>query len=489
MILLLVLSGGESEKSGTVPDIAEVEENKETDSSTAMPDGKSEAEPVDKNTENLPEASDSSAGSSESEKTAEKNEMPQTEVVSENTSVDDSSKATPEKNTPELNDQLTESVKIPEQTDVPDEPEEIVSETPEEKVEENVKEPEQVFYDEYVPVAGKENTGDVKNGVVDWANSEVSSKASLMTYIRPDFSRPEYVETAQNILNWRNVNQSNDKNLEFMQKVDQAWSLLCRPETEKEYNLLSEIMLRYYGIDELQRCKTARDSLREIHLKAVADAKAVFDEQQNQDVKAAAERQRQLDEAAQMAKENARLAQETAVLAKKRENVLKKEADEILYECLPAMVDSAITGDPSGFDAAMKKAGLYVANIKTFTPGEAKVVKDLEVLLASLPTEYNKLRAVFDQILKIKNFRILLARGSVQITEIRSGTLIGQGKQELSYKELVPRSRQTLFIVLKDKKISNPEFYSDMFHRKTPDKSVIPDGFWKKVWPYLEGRL
>jgi len=345
------------------------------------------------------------------------------------------------------------------------------------------------------PEASEEKVSEVKRPatevIVKKRPPVKTSDSTLVTFTVMDLSRPEYLRKAVGLLEWREANLSDGK--QFLEKVDQMWSELCYPETEKERALFKKIMIIFSGMDEQYRCIASRENLRQEHSKLVAQDVAKDAEQKAADRQRESERQKLQQEIDRQTRENQLLLQKNEQAMRKRADSLKGEVDLLLIDCVMAMRNSAISGDNKVLEQALKRANDFIANQKVFSPADAKTIREFKALLPQLTKEQKQMREYFKRMLSINeklNLRILFAYGTELLCGITPGELkyrAGKEVKVLKYDQALPRTRKTLFEVLgKRGKIAHAEFYSDIFHGKRPQDKVVPKGLWKTIWPVVK---
>ncbi len=320
----------------------------------------------------------------------------------------------------------------------------------------------------------------------------ISSEATYKKYELPDLSRQEYLDRARKLIEWRISNQ--DKNEEFLAKVDEEWDYLRYPVSDKEYALLNEVMGMFSGLDERYRCAGARAKMRVAHLAKIEEDKKRQDE---------FERRGRLDREALLRDKQEQERQEAGSAKLKAEadkqnrahlNSINAEVDRLLINCLVALHEGAVSGDDKKLKQEIAKAEIFIKNEKTFTADEKKAIMRLQGYLKRMPAERAALNKVFSRFFTIKprhNIRLLPEKGStVLLVQVKPGYLVCQDNDKkeviIAYKKMSPRTRQTWLAVIKKSKIANAEFYSDLLHLKKPDPKLIPKGFWKELWPLVE---
>ena len=324
------------------------------------------------------------------------------------------------------------------------------------------------------------------------SDEAVSRYSTWMEFEIPDFSRKEYIDLAQGIIDWRGENQT--KNIELLTKVDNAWQILRYPETVREYQLLSRIMFMYSAFDEMYRCAPAREKAREIHFKLIEDIKKRNVEIARQKAEAEAKKRAAVQDKINRDRENASALKEIEQQKKGRVETFKAELDKHMEICLAALRESAIKHDKSILDKEIQKTTIFINTVQTFSAAEKNMLRMLKAFIDKMPSERDNLQKTFDRICRIKvkkhNVRILLERGSVLLLEIKPGELVYQDRDgkavTLRIKDMLPRTRMSLLTQLKPAKIKNLEFYLDMMSRMKPDQKTVPAGFWKNVWKHAE---
>ncbi len=319
-------------------------------------------------------------------------------------------------------------------------------------------------------------------------SSYVPSRTTFQNYEKPDLSRPEYVALANGIIVWREANPVKD--MEFLQKVDEAWDDLRYPQTPQEYQLLSRLMNMYSALDEFLRCEAAREKARAEHAAVIAAARQRQDELRRQLQQVQDQRRQQQQEQARQAAENAQIKADAERQQQAGVRSLQEQVAHYLGTCLAALYKSAHSGDDKALNEAIQQAVIYTDTVRTFSNSERKIITDFKAMLAVLPAECTKLKSFFDRFRRIdsrRGIRIIVGRITVPLLQIKPGELVyrdrfGESKT-IVYKDMEERTRITLMRSLERLRIENYEFYSDLFHGQLPADSTVPDGFWKKVWP------
>jgi len=315
-----------------------------------------------------------------------------------------------------------------------------------------------------------------------------AAPATFQRYEKPDLSRPEYLALAGEIISWREANPTKDA--EFLQKVDNVWYQLRYPQTPAEYELLSRLMNMYSALDEEMRCKSARSQAREAHERVIAEARQRQEEVRQEAARLQEQRRLQQQEQARQAAENARIRAEAERQRQERENSVQNQVNHYLGICMTALYRSAFSGDMSALTEAINQATIFTDTVRTFSDAERKKITDFKALLATLPNECTKLKSFFDRFRNIRErrgIRIIVGRITVLLLQIKPGELVYRDRdgevRTVAYKDMEERTRITLMRSFERLGIENYEFYSDLFHGQLPADSVVPDGFWKNVWP------